>query len=263
MYDYHTHTSFSQDSNALMPDMLDAAVERGVREIAVTDHCDPDFPDPVWTFSLDFDNYFDALLENEEKYRDRIKVVKGIEIGIQPGGTIRKCEEAARMFDYDVVIGSIHAFNGYDLDKRDFTGMEQDEIIPAFYEQMYKCIDEFKDFDIIAHFNIIDRYIDFTPDYSRAEDVIAEILKIAIKEDKSIELNTSSYRYGMGERTHASRGILELYRDLGGKNVTFGSDAHFPEHIGWEYEKARGILRSLGFEKLSVYDRRTRSEVPL
>ncbi|MGI6204693.1 MAG: histidinol-phosphatase HisJ family protein [Anaerovoracaceae bacterium] len=263
MYDYHTHTSFSQDSDASMPDMLEAAASMGVREIAVTDHYDPDFPDPVWTFTLDFDEYFNALLENEERYRGKIKLVKGIEIGIQPGGTTAKCEQAASMFDYDVVIGSIHAFNGYDLDKRDFSGMEKDEIIPAFYENMYRCIDEFRNFDIIGHFNIIDRYIDFTPDYSGARDVIAEILKLAIREDKSVELNTSSYRYGMGERTHASRGILELYRDLGGKNVTISSDAHFPEHIAWEYEKARGILRSLGFERLSVYDRRERSEVPL
>jgi histidinol phosphate phosphatase HisJ family len=261
MNDYHTHTSFSEDSETPMEQMLEKAYQLGLKQLAVTDHYDPDFPDDEWTFDLDFDNYWQALCENEDRFKDKIELVKGIEIGILPGDTLAKCRDTAEMFPYDLVIGSFHAFNGYDLDRRNFEGMEKEEIIPRFYSIMYDCLRSFHDFDIIGHFNIIDRYLDFKPDYSGVRDLIAEILKILIDEDKSIELNTSSYRYGMGERTHASKDILMLYRDLGGRNVTISSDAHKPEQIALEFGKARDILRSAGFERLSVYKGRQRSEI--
>lgn len=261
MYDFHTHTAFSEDSDTPMGDMISAAEKLGIQKLAVTDHCDPDFPDPVWSFYLDFEDYWHALCEKEEEHKNRIDILKGIEIGIQNGDTLAKCRDAVEMFPYDIVIGSFHAFNGHDLDRRDFTEMEQDEIVPRFYENMYSCLLEYSDFDIVGHFNLIDRYIDFKPDYSAVRDIIAEILDILIKEDKTIEINTSSYRYGMGEHTHASKEILELYHDLGGRNVSYGSDAHSPEYLGCEYKKACGILQAAGFEKLSVYKRRQRSEV--
>ena len=116
--------------------MLEKAYQLGLKQLAVTDHYDPDFPDDEWTFDLDFDNYWQALCENEDRFKDKIELVKGIEIGILPGDTLAKCRDTAEMFPYDLVIGSFHAFNGYDLDRRNFEGMEKEEIIPRFYSIM-------------------------------------------------------------------------------------------------------------------------------
>ena len=45
-YDYHTHTFFSDDSDAPMTLMLDAGIKNGLAEMAITDHYDPGYPDP-------------------------------------------------------------------------------------------------------------------------------------------------------------------------------------------------------------------------
>ena len=40
--DYHIHTSFSSDSEAPMEEMILAAIDKGLDEIAFTDHVDFD-----------------------------------------------------------------------------------------------------------------------------------------------------------------------------------------------------------------------------
>ena len=42
--DAHMHTRFSEDSDASVHSMLDAAIERGMEAVCITDHLDKDFP---------------------------------------------------------------------------------------------------------------------------------------------------------------------------------------------------------------------------
>ena len=56
LYDYHVHTDFSDDSDAPMTDMVEKAVSLGIKKMAITDHYDPGYPDPLFPFVLDEDN---------------------------------------------------------------------------------------------------------------------------------------------------------------------------------------------------------------
>ena len=85
-YDYHTHTDVSEDSVTPADEMIEAAIKKGVVELAITDHFDPDYPDPDFTFEPDLQAYHSMLLDKQKQYRNRIKIVKGIEIGLQKGG---------------------------------------------------------------------------------------------------------------------------------------------------------------------------------
>ncbi len=252
-YDYHTHTFFSDDSDALPDDMITAAIERGIAELAITDHYDPDYPDPDYTFVPDFSEYHKMLLDSEEKYAGKIRIVKGLEIGMQEGPTLEKCEEQAAAFPYDILIGSFHCFCGYDLYTADFSKMDEKQVLPDFYTHMYNCLKAFKNYDIVGHFNIIDRYIPFEPDYSRCDDIVEAIVKMVVEDGKGIEINTSSFRYGMGDRTHASSEILSMYHDMGGEIVTIGSDAHTPKDLILEFDRAREILMSHGFRYFATF----------
>ena len=80
-YDYHTHSSFSDDSDTPLSDMLDQAVKCGIKEIAVTDHFDPGYPDPEFPFELAFDDYHRTLESYAPEYMKRgLRIAKGIEI---------------------------------------------------------------------------------------------------------------------------------------------------------------------------------------
>ena len=42
------------------------------------------------------------------------------------------------------------------------------------------------------------------------------------------------------------------------KPVALSSDAHLPEQVGYEYDRAVDWLRSAGVEEIAVFDRRQR-----
>ena len=60
--DFHMHTEFSGDSDAPVRTMLDAALERGMEAVCITDHIDEDYPEDSETganpFLFDLDQYF-------------------------------------------------------------------------------------------------------------------------------------------------------------------------------------------------------------
>mgnify|MGYP001290410962 FL=1 len=67
--------------------------------------------------------------------------------------------------------------------------------------------------------------------FQNIKPLIEKVLKTVISDGKGIEVNTSSYRYGLSDTT-PSTDILKLYRELGGKIITMGSASHKPEHLG-------------------------------
>ncbi len=257
MYDYHTHSFFSDDCSTPMNDMIDAAWKLGIKEIAVTDHYDPDYADQNFPFELDFSDYHKALREAKEKYKDTIKVLKGIEIGIQHGETMEKCIRTAREFDYDFIIGSFHCADGSALYETEFfDGRSAEDSYIVFYSYMLDCLMKYKDYDVIGHFNVIDRYAERIPSSSVYMDLVKDIFKNIIADGKGIEINTSSFRYGMGERTTPTKKMLQLYKDLGGEIITIGSDSHRPEDLGDHFKTAAEMLKAAGFRYLTTFDQR-------
>ncbi len=63
-----------------------------------------------------------------------------------------------------------------------------------------------------------------------------------------MELNTSSHRYGLKD-LQPSRSILKLYRDLGKRIITIGSDSHKPEHLGADLDSDMEELKALGYRE--------------
>ncbi len=264
MYDYHTHSAFSDDCSTPLKEMLDAACKLGIREIAVTDHYDPDYPDPDFPFELDFLEYYKALNEAKEAYKGGIKVLKGIEIGIQHGASMEKCREKAKEYDYDFIIGSFHCAEGCELyGTRFFDGRSAEDSYIANYTYVRDCLLQYRDYDVIGHLNIIDRYTDHIAPSESYMDMVEEILKIVIADGKGIEINTSSFRYGMGERTTPTREMFQLYKDLGGEIVTIGSDAHRTRDIGTGFNFAVEMIKDAGLRYLTTYDQRKPSFIKL
>jgi len=263
MYDYHIHSNFSDDSDTPLNEMIEAAIEKGIVEIAVTDHYDPDNPDREFPMEIDFLGYHKQLAEAVEHFSDRIKVIKGIEIGVQHGDTLIKCENAAAAFPYDFIIGGFHSACGYDLRENYFKNKNTEEGIYDFYAYIADCIRRFKNFDILAHFNIIDRYADYVPDYAPYMEIIEHILKTLIDNNKGLEFNASCFRYNLSGRTTPASEILGMYKSMGGEIMTIGSDAHKAQDVGYGYHKIVDILKSHGFNYISLFEKRKPSFVKI
>ncbi|MGL5100661.1 MAG: PHP domain-containing protein, partial [Fusobacteriaceae bacterium] len=82
--DYHIHSDFSADSKENLDAIIEKGIELGLQEIAITDHYDLDSPQEQEGFILDIPRYFQKLQETKEKYKEKIDIKVGIEIGSQP-----------------------------------------------------------------------------------------------------------------------------------------------------------------------------------
>ena len=71
---------------------------------------------------------------------------------------------------------------------------------------------------------------------------------------KVLEINTSSHRYGLKDST-PSRDILKLYKELGGKIITIGSDSHKSEHLGAYIDEAKELLKEIGFDSFCTLEK--------
>jgi len=96
--DYHTHSKFS-DGEDLPEVLVEAGIEVGLGTIAITDHVRAD-SDWVW-------DYIDYVGEVADYYKDRIRVVCGVEAKITDlGGSIDIPEGVD---DYvDILLASVH-----------------------------------------------------------------------------------------------------------------------------------------------------------
>jgi histidinol-phosphatase (PHP family) len=84
MFDSHVHSSFSGDSDMPAETACETAIKLGLSGIAFTDHLDIDFPDFDVKFLIDFEQYSSVMDEIKSRFESGLKVLKGIEVGIQP-----------------------------------------------------------------------------------------------------------------------------------------------------------------------------------
>ena len=271
LIDYHVHTYYSDDSQTPMETQIQQAISLGLHEICFTDHVDygikrdwddlcgieyrkggPGEPEQMPLANVNYPKYFEEIEELKKKYADKIIIHAGLEFGIQTI-TIPQYESLYAKYSdkLDLVLLSVHQVDNLEFWSQDFQrGKTQEEYNRRYYEEILKVIKQFKNYDILAHLDLIKRY-DKNGIYpsENVKDIITEILKIIIAEDKALEVNTSSWRYGLKD-TQPSRDILKLYKELGGKYITLGSDAHKPEYIAFHFEDAENILvNELGFSK--------------
>jgi histidinol-phosphatase (PHP family) len=256
MYDYHTHSFFSADSDEPLEVMVNRAVSLGIKEYAVTDHYDPNYRNEAFNFGLDLTGYTKELERVAKKYSSDIKLLKGIEIGIQHDAT-EDCLAMISAYPFDFVIGSFHCAEGFDISEPEYClKRAPEDLYRGFYGYMLQCLELYKDYDVLGHFNVIDRYAGEIPDDDAYSDLAEAIVKRLVDDGKGMEINTSSFRYGMGERTTPTADILKLYVKTGGEIITIGSDAHRARDVGYMLDRAVLMAKEAGIKYLATFEKR-------
>jgi len=259
LYDQHLHSSFSYDADQgfTMKDIVDTAAGRGFAGIAVLDHFDPFWPGEYAINALPLPEYEKALTEAALYSEGRIRFAKGIELGFLPGEALEVCKKAVSAYPYDFVIGSVHSTEIIEFENPQYNKTyTTEEIIEDYYTLIFESIKHFKDYDVLGHINSIDRYTDGFAPPEMYMPYIDEIFRLAISDGKGLEVNTSSFRYGIGDRGTPTQQILNRYAELGGEIVTIGSDSHSLEGIGAYIDKGEEMLLASGIRYLAVFEGR-------
>lgn len=254
-YDYHMHSNFSNDSKSDMEDMIKKSIDLGLNEICFTDHVDYDVKTDYGP-QIIFDEYFNKLNFLQDKYKNKISIKKGIELGLQKQ-IVNKCSNLVNQYPFDFVICSIHAIDKLDLYFGDFfKDKNQYEAYEAYFNELYNVVKTYKDYSVLGHLDLIKRYGDYDKllDDKLFSDIIETILKQVIQDGKGIEINTSCYRYNLPDLT-PSRYILNMYKELGGEIITTGSDSHTPSQISYKFDYIYSYLESIGFKYVCKFDK--------
>lgn len=272
--DYHVHTEFSDDSIYPMGDVVSDAIQMGMNEICFTDHVDygikrdyddprgieycsggPGEPEQMEMANVDYYMYEAAIRKLRYCYEDQLSIKMGLEFGMQTH-TIPQYEALFAKYPFDFIILSVHQVEDKEFWTQEFQrGRTQQEYNERYYEEILDLVKQYHNYSILGHLDLISRYdkAGYYP-FEKIRPLVTEILKTVIGDGKGIEVNTSSYRYGLPDLT-PSRNILRLYRELGGTIITIGSDSHKKEHLGFYIQETKQELMKLGFSQFCTFDK--------
>lgn len=256
--DFHMHTYFSADSDALPEEMVKSSIKKGIKTICFTDHYDKDYVYTTGEAIFDCEAYFSELTTLRERYREEIEIKIGVEIGLLPN-LANFYNELVKKHPFDFVIGSVHVVDGHDLsEKALFQDHKDEKAFEIVLTEMLQDVKTDTDFDVLGHIDYMVRYgkhqaRDFS--YALYAGLIDEILNYLIENGKGIEINMSGFKYGIGF-CHPHPEIIKRYRELGGEIITVGADGHRPEHVAYEFDKTAEILKSCGFKYYTEFSDR-------
>lgn len=265
-FDNHNHSTFSPDSVSSVEAAIRRAMELGLAGLAITDHYDIDAPSRDQEFSFDpaeqqaeIDRVVMEL--GGDMLRNGFQVMKGIEVGLQPG-IMDKIKSFTSSYNFDTVIASIHFVDGTDPYMGTYYGdKEPFQAFSHVLEIMYQTAVAYRDFDILGHYDYVARYSPYGPgsrDITMAKfgDWIEPILKFLAQEGKTFEINTKTYKNHKGYVPTLDTAILRRFRELGGEALSLGSDSHNTDRIGDEFEKYAHIAKQCGFRYLVYFKER-------
>ncbi len=262
--DMHVHTRWSSDSTVPVEEQIERAISLGMESICITDHQDfdaPRFPPDYFTFLIDdrgdeeaVSAYLADLTAVKERYRDKIEVLLGIELGMQPH-LCRKLTEFVELYPFDFVIGSTHTFEKMDAeDKRHYEAIDIETAVRRYFEEELRNVKGFQGFDAAGHLDFVLRYgpgalEKFT--YEKYADVLDELLIELISTGRGIECNTS--KFAAKNMINPHRDIIRRYARLGGEIITFGSDAHVSSRLGEGFTEVGDLVRDCGIKYYTVF----------
>jgi histidinol-phosphatase (PHP family) len=259
--DYHTHSELCKHAQGNVEEYVRKAIDLGLDEVGCSDHAPlPGNYDERHRMNLE--EYYALYAPNVsglvEKYRDRIKIKRGIECDFLDWAAEWNARFIAEN-DFDFVIGSVH-FVGPRGEEKPLFGCEYDQSeIESLYEGYFLEIANSAKaglFDIIGHCDIVKKFGRFSS--KRVDELIWEALSQIKNADLCIEINTSGLRKPERE-TYPGEKILALAKDLR-IPLTLGSDAHSPDQVGMNYDAALVLVNKYGNGRISAFEHRSRTE---
>ena len=265
--DSHLHTVRSPDANAMLEAYCVLAVERGIAELAITDHVDFDPSMPAYGFASFADRERDVR-EAAARWADRGLAIRfGVEVTYE-----RAWEDDIRGWlrrhPHDYVIGSVHisATSPYKASNVGtfVAGRPLDEIVAPYFDEIVGAARSGL-FDTIGHLDFVKRYLVphvMPADLAAAPELYERLLVALVESGTALEVNASGLRQ-LPRETYPSAAIVARYRELGGRHVTIGSDAHRTEWFAYGLGEAYRHATRAGFAELAFRRGADRVSIPV
>jgi histidinol-phosphatase (PHP family) len=262
--DYHMHLrngreEIAHDTRSVEP-FVEAARATGVDEIGFTEHAYY-FRQTrsLWTVPYqtercvyDLGPYVQAVVEAQDR---GLPVKLGLEVDYVPGRE-EETRELLAPYPWDFLLGSVHYVDGLGVDAEprllDAVGVE--EAWRRYFERLEAAARSGL-FDSLSHpdlVKIFGKRAEF--DYGPVADAIAE-------SGVAVEVSTAGLRKPVRE-LYPHPDLLAACRERG-VPVTLASDAHSPQLVGRDFDRAVQLLRSVGYDTVTIFEQRDARQEPL
>ena len=259
-----------------------AAADRGVTEIAITEHIyrckearpilgdfwdDPTVPAEIAAVSADFvtaecnfrlDNYVEAVVAAKDR---GLPVKLGLEVDFFPE-SIGGIMDLIAGYPFDVLIGSVHWVGGWAVDSADTQsefarrGLEQAH---RDYAKVATEMAEMGVLDIVGHVDVPKRFGNgLSADQA---EIYQPIVEAVARSAMAVEINTKGLTKPVGEM-YPSPWLLGRFH-AAGVPITLSSDAHRPHEAGWAIDQAVAMAADAGYKTHRRYEQRVAYDVPL
>ncbi|MGB9811104.1 MAG: histidinol-phosphatase [Dictyoglomus turgidum] len=268
LIDYHMHLERGPFEENWWLKFYEKAKERNIKELGISEHGHrfKEFR-PIYNHLPITESWCDSNLYEYKEFTMFLKKKYNLKIGLEMDYFPEKEKEIKELLQeynfFDYVLGSVHFIDqgfGFDIYPNDPRWTERDieEIFEDYFDKVEKLIKS-NLFDVIAHLDVVKLWGVRKP--KNLNNLYEKIAKVIINSNISLELNTAGWRKPVNE-VYPSPEFLRILAPYD-VPLTFGADAHTPEDVGRDIQKAYNLAKELGFKKLSIFNKRDKIVVDL
>lgn len=271
LHDQHLHSRHSVDSKADPAANCEQALAAGLSGLTFTEHYDM-HPSERDQCKWNYEAIQDTVTKLERRYFPPLLIGFGIEVDFQPE-LLDETLDYLTAHNFDVVLLSVHWSGGRPLHLRrhwqqlDAAAMRRDYLATLRAAAEW-CVEltgaGHCPIDIISHLDYVKRYLlsYWGEPLGPVEPALLDpILEPIIAAGVVPEINTAGLRRPEAA-AYPDFPILHRYRELGGWEVSIGSDAHRSSEIGHGFPAVAERLQAMGFRGETVFSMQTRRLIP-
>jgi len=230
--DLHNHTALCKHASGTVQEYVEKAIKKSIKYFGFSDHAPMDYD---LKYRMGFEQmreYEKAISHVKKMHENTLHVLLGYEVDFLKG----HMDDRVLKADVDYLIGSVHFVDKWGFDNPEFIGEYKNKNIDKIWEEYFEAIEALAKsrlFHIVGHIDLI-KVFNFLP--KKDVKLIAQkAIKAIKKADLVVEINASGFRKPVKE-AYPSPSIMELLSEYD-IPITFGSDAHKPEQVGFKKER--------------------------
>jgi len=251
--DLHNHTTRCNHATGSMEDYIKKAIDLKIDIYGFTDHAPMDF-EPEYRMNInDISSYENDVLTLKEKYKNKIKILLGYEVDFMQNP--KYMEDKILNANVDYLIGSVHFLDTWGFDNPAFLKEYETQNIDDIWTEYFNTIEDMAKtnyFNIVGHLDLI-KVFKYMPN-KNIKSIAYNALKQIKKSNMTLEINSAGLRKPIKEQ-YPSIELLEMAFDLN-IDITFSSDAHSLEQIGYKYDEVVKIVKNIGYTRCVSYERK-------
>ncbi|MBQ9967344.1 MAG: histidinol-phosphatase [Oscillospiraceae bacterium] len=240
---YHTHTWRCNHASGTERDYIEGAIRAGIKILGFSDHTPNPFSwninDGIRMLPEQTEAYFRTIAALKEEYRDRIRILAGVEVEYIPDGFF-ELQRYLREFGCEYMIMGQHYLEGIYV-----RHLWDDEMeLQLHIDQMIEGLST-GCFLYVAHPDLVR----WSGDRDFYVEQMTRLCRSAKEHDVPLEFNLLGFRDG---REYPNARFWPIAAEVGNR-VILGLDAHCPEDMECELIEAaaRKTLKSFGITDIA------------